>query len=1030
MRERVWQYGIAGVALVMCCVAGAEETAPPLQFNRDIRPILSENCFTCHGPDNNARKAKLRLDVAEDGDTYKGAYSVLQPGQPETADLLARVLSTDPDEVMPPPATEKHVKPEQAEILRRWIAEGAPYELHWSYVAPKRPTVPAAAHPWARTPIDAFVLDHAQQAGVELTEQADPVTLVRRLYFDLTGLPPEPEVAAAFVANPTDEAYAALVDKLLASPHYGERMAIDWLDQVRYADTNGFHSDEKRSIWPYRDYVIHAFNTNKPFDVFTKEQLGGDLMPDASREAKVAAAYNRLNQLTAEGGAQPKEYIAIYAADRVRTVSSVWLGSTVACAQCHDHKYDPYSLKDFYRLSAFFADIQEQPVYGSGQRWDPLLELPTEEQSAQLDTLNRRIALLERKLNTPTPRIERAFQTWLTESAPKLARMGAKHWHYVAPESVTAEQGTTFSAQPDASTLATGPLPVDEVYHVTLRPGPGELTGLRLEALRHESFPTGVARGNGNFVLSGVELWLKRDGADAQRLDLTAPEATFEQATWPIANALDTDPKTGWAVEGHVKNEAQAATFALTTPLQLTEGDALELVLRHETGLAGHAIGRFRIAWTSLDKPRVKLPGGIAPDLLYPLMHAAEGVSDPTALDGLRKRFLEDFEDLNDDREALKQARVELDELKKQIPYTMATVATEPRVTRVLARGNWMDESGEVVEPATPAFLPPLPVSGRRANRLDLAEWLVAPENPLTARVFINRLWRNYYGKGLSAVLDDLGSQGRQPANPDLLDWLAVEFRESGWDIKHMVRMMVTSSTYRQSSFPSKSAEEKDPLNLLFTHQTRYRLEAELVRDNALAVSGLLTPAVGGPSFYPYQPDGYYANCNTFGGDLSYPISPGEEQYRRGMYTFWKRSFLHPSMLAFDAPSREECTADRPTSNTPLQALVLLNDPTYVEAARVFAQRIIEQGGATPEERIRFAFERALSRAPLPEEVGLLAQLLDSQRTQYTAAPEEAQAFVSAGQAPLPAAIPVPELAAWTAVARTILNLHEVITRS
>lgn len=1029
MREGVVVAGILCAALLWPAPRGVAEEAEALRFNRDIRPILSENCFTCHGPDGNARKGKLRLDVAEDGPGYKGAYSVLQPGQPDSADLLARVLSSDPDEVMPPPATEKHVKPEQVALLQRWIAEGAVYEPHWAYVTPRRPAVPEAAG-WGRNAIDAFVLSRARAEGIEPAPEADAVTLLRRLYFDLTGLPPAPEVARAFAANPSEEAYAAVVEELLASPHYGERMAIDWLDQVRYADTNGFHSDEKRSIWPYRDYVIHAFNTNKPFDVFTKEQLGGDLMPDAGREQQVAAAYNRLNQLTAEGGAQPKEYISIYAADRVRTLTSVWMGSTVGCAQCHDHKYDPFSMKDFYSLSAFFADIKEEAVYASGQNWQPTLELPTPEQEASQKKLERRAALIERKLTEPSLRIERAFREWMAESAPKLASMGAKHWKYLTPLDVSAEHGSTTATQKDGSTLTSGLLPVDEVYRVALQPGARFLTGLRLEALRHESFPTGVSRGNGNFVLSGVELWIKRAGAELERVALASAEASFEQAGWPVAGVLDGDPTTGWAVEGHVRNAAEAATFALARPLLLAENDRLELVLRHETGIAGHAIGRFRVAVTDMKRPRVKLPGGIAPDLLYPLIHAAEGVADATELDGLRRRFLEDYELLDDEREALKQTRAELAALKKAIPYTMATVATEPRVTRVLARGNWMDESGEIVEPATPGFLPPLRVEGRRANRLDLAEWLVSPEHPLTARVFVNRLWRNYFGKGLSGVLDDLGSQGRQPANPDLLDWLAAEFVESGWDVKHLVRLMVRSSAYRQSSIPSKATEEKDPLNLLFAHQSRYRLEAELVRDNALAVSGLLTPAVGGPSFYPYQPDGYYANCNTFGGDLSYPISPGEEQYRRGMYTFWKRSFLHPSMLAFDAPSREECTADRPTSNTPLQALVLLNDPTYVEAARVFAQRIIEQGGGTAEERIRFAFERALSRAPMAEEITLLAQLLESQRSAYGAAPEAAAAFVSAGQAPLPEAIPVPELAAWTAVARTILNLHEVITRS
>ncbi|MFM1918838.1 MAG: hypothetical protein RLZZ303_472 [Candidatus Hydrogenedentota bacterium] len=1018
-----------GALLGALFCAGAHAAEPELRYNREVRPILSDNCFACHGFDAASRKSKLRLDMAEDGEGYRGAYSVLTPGNPDEGEFMARVLSHDPDDIMPPPESEKRLKPEQIETLRRWIAEGAKFEPHWAYITPVRPPLPATAtDAWVSNPIDAFVLNRMRLGGLEPSEVADPVTLARRLHFDLTGLPPAPETVAAFAADPTPEAYGRMVEQLLSSPQYGERMAVDWLDQVRYADTNGFHSDEKRSVWPYRDYVIRAFNENKPFDQFTREQLGGDLMPGATVEQRVAAAYNRLNQLTAEGGAQPKEYIAIYAADRVRTVSSVWLGSTMACAQCHDHKYDPLSIKDFYKMSAFFADIKEQAVYGGRSRWEPVLELPTPEQQQELDRLNRRIALLEKRLANPTPRMERDFEAWLQEQGARLGRIAARQWRYVKPQTVSADNGTAFTLLEDDSVLSQGPLPTDEVYRVTLRPGAANLTGIRLEVLRDASFPRAVSRGNGNFVLSGVELWLLRGDAPPERVTLAKAEATLEQETWPVAATLDEDPKTGWAVNGHVQEDPQAAAFKLATPLTLSDEDRLELVLRHETGLAGHAIGRFRLALSEARNPRAKLPGNLSPDLLYPLTHL-DAARDDRVTAGLRKRFLEDYPELDDERALLAESRAALEEAKAAIPYTLATESIEPRVTRVLPRGNWMDESGEVVEPGTPEALPPLSVEGRRANRLDFADWIVSPENPLTARVFVNRLWKNYFGRGIAEVLDDLGSQGPPPSHPDLLDWLAVEFRESGWDVKHMVRLMVTSSAYRQSSRASEETLRQDPLNRLHARQTRYRLEAELVRDNALAVAGLLSGEVGGPSFYPYQPDGYYDNCNAFGGDLSYPTSQEEEQYRRGLYTFWKRSFLHPMLLAFDAPSREECTADRPASNSPLQALVLLNDPTFVEAARVFAQRILEQGGQSLDARLDYAFERALSRRPEPEERELLAGLLESQRAHYASAPDAAVDFVTVGQAPLPAGIPAPELAAWTAVARAILNLHETITR-
>jgi hypothetical protein len=1013
-----------GIAAALCNIAQAEGPG----FNRDVRPILSDRCFQCHGPDTAARKAKLRLDVFEDGPDYKGASSVITAGAPESSDLYSRIIAPHADDLMPPPEINKPLTESEIATLAEWIRHGAAYEAHWSYTAIHRPELPAEERdPWVRNPIDAFVLQRLRAEGLEPAPEADPVTLARRAHFDLTGLPPEPGVVDAFEADPSPANYEAMVDALLASPHYGEHMAADWLDQVRYADTNGFHSDEERSVWPYRDYVISAFNENMPFDQFTREQLGGDLMPNATQRQKVAASYNRLNQITAEGGAQPGEYLAMYAADRVRTASTVWMGATMACAQCHDHKFDPFTIREFYSMAAFFADIQEQGVYGGGSRWEPVLELPSDEQAAKLAELDRKIALLKEHLTEPTPRVKREREHWMQEQGGALEEHRDR-WLYTAPAAITSENGTTFTTLEDGSVLAGGADPDHEVYTLRLEPGARSLGGVLLEALPHESMPNGLSRANGNFVLTEIEAWrVAADGA-RERIALEKPSATYEQEpNHQAATALDGDPATGWAVLGHERKLPEAAVFAFAEKTNLGQADALELVLRFNHAAKQHTIGRLRVAVTERKRPTVRMPRDLEPAVFHALLHPGTP-RHPTIDARLTETFLAQWKEFDDEREALAAAEAERTATQAAVPYVLATVAVPPRPVRVLARGNWMDESGEIVEPGVPAALPPLHVEGRRATRLDLAEWLMSPENPLPARVYANRLWKRHFGRGLSKVLDDLGSQGEWPTHPELLDWLAAEFRDSGWNVKHMVRLILTSSAYRQASAPPPALRERDPGNKLVARQGRFRLAAESVRDNALAISGLLTPAIGGPSVYPYQPDGYYANCNTFGRPLNYINSPDENQYRRGMYTFWKRSFLHPSLLAFDAPAREECTADRVVSNTPLQALVLLNDPTYVEAARVLAQRLLETE-ADDTARIDLVFERALSRPALPEEEQILLALLQDHRASYAAAPDTAASLAKEGNAPAPANADPAELAAWTSVARAVLNMHETLTR-
>jgi Protein of unknown function (DUF1553)/Protein of unknown function (DUF1549)/Planctomycete cytochrome C len=772
---------IAGaILLAMPALGRAGDAAGRVDFNRQIRPILSESCYQCHGPDQNKRKAKLRLDLREGLFRSADGVTVVVPGKPDDSELVERISSDDPELRMPPPKSAARLTAEQIGQIKRWVAEGAEWKGHWAYLRPERPSaLESQSGRIATGQIDRFVRARLGAAGLEPAPRADGRTLVRRLSFDLIGLPPLPSDVEELENDKSGYAYEHLVDRLLASPRFGERMAIFWLDLVRYADTTGYHGDNHVDIYLFRDYVIRAFNANKPFDRFTIEQLAGDLVPSPTEETRIASGYNRLLQTTQEGGAQAKEYMAKYSADRVRNVSTVWLGSTLGCAECHDHKYDPFTTREFYSLGAFFADVQETAV--------------------------------------------------------------------------GVQQPTAFP---------------------------------------------------------------------------TAEQARAQQAL----------------------EQEIAALKAIKKPSE---------------------VERKKLA-------------------------------------GLENRMTE---------------------LRGQIRTTLISTKVEPRMMRVLPRGNWLNESGSVVVPGVPAALPGLSAaSASRLTRLDLARWLASRENPLPARVMVNRLWRVFFGQGLVTTLDDFGSQGAQPSHPELLDWLACEFSDSGWDVKGLVRKMVMSETYRQTSSVTETQRLRDPGNRWLARQSRFRLDAELVRDSALSLSGLLCERIGGPSVKPYQPPGYWVFLNFPKRDWA--ADRGSNQYRRGLYTYWQRMFLHPSLLAFDASTREECVVDRPRSNTPVQALVLLNDPTFVESARTFAARMIHEGGADASARIERGFQLALARAPRGPEVRVLIELMQHHYDQYRADPSAARALLSAGLEPNPPDIDPVELAAWTSVARVLLNLHETISRS
>ncbi|HZN65242.1 MAG TPA: PSD1 and planctomycete cytochrome C domain-containing protein [Tepidisphaeraceae bacterium] len=993
------------LCVLVAAVAPARAELPvpeKIEFNRDVRPILSENCFACHGFDAAQRKAELRLDTKE------GVAAAVR-GAKTQDDLLKRIRSGDPDELMPPPESGKSLTERQKAVLARWVEQGAQWQGHWSYLKPTRPAVPEVDQPgFVRNPIDKFVLARLKELNLQPSPEADRVTLIRRLSFDLTGLPPTPAEAKAFVEDQSPEAYEKLVDKLLASPAYGERMAAYWLDLVRYADTIGYHSDNPMNAWPYRDYVIKAFNSNKPFDRFTVEQIAGDLLPDAAVEQKVASAYNRLLQTTEEGGAQPKEYAAKYAADRVRNLGSVWLGQTMGCCECHDHKFDPFTTKEFYQLAAFFADVQEAPV---GRR-EPGMPVPDESQQGELKKIDDAIASAKERLNAPAPELAAKQAEW-----EKNVSGGDVAWTTLKPESYSVRGESKLRDDGDGVLRSVYKVAAKETYTITAKADLKNVTGFRVEALNDPELPAGGpgTAPNGNFVLTNFSV-----SAGGKPVKLNNSSADYEQNGHPVAYAIDGKNDTGWAVQPQF-GKPHFAVFETDKPVE--SAGAVTLVLEFQSQYPQHNIGKLRLSATTAPSPsRLALPPAVKEALAVAPDKRTDAQKNELA--AYYRTLAPELQPVRDELAALEKKK---SALMEAMPKVLVTTSGPPREIRVLPRGNWLDETGPVVQPGVPAVLGAGPVADGRQNRLDLAKWLVSPENPLTARVTVNRFWKQFFGTGVSKSLEDLGSQGEWPTHLDLLDWLAVEFRDGGWDVKKTVRLIVTSGTYRQASMPRPELKDRDPYNRLLARQSRYRLDAEQVRDNALAVSGLLVNKVGGRSVFPYQPPGYWFALN-------FPVrewqnDTGENLYRRGLYTHWQRSFLHPSLLAFDAPSREECTVDRPRSNVPQQALALLNDPTYVEAARALAERTIREGGAAPADRLNYAFERALNRKPKDEEVKVLTALLEKHSSRYGKDAEAAKKLIAAGAKPVPTDLNPSELAAWTSVARVILNLHETITR-
>ncbi|MFN0050657.1 MAG: DUF1553 domain-containing protein [Planctomycetales bacterium] len=1150
-------------------LAAAEPPAPQVDFNRDVRPILSKACSNCHGPDEAHRKGGLRLDERDAAlkELDSGARAIV-PGKPAESELYLRITSSDDAEKMPPRGSGHELTPAQIDILARWIEAGAPYERHWSFIKPVRPAVPrVAGSGWPRNPIDDFVVARLTQEGLQPAPQADRYALIRRLSLDLRGLPPTPAEVAEFVHDQSDGAYEKLVDAFLADAAYGERWSRMWLDLARYADSAGLGSDPLRKIWRYRDWVIDAFNRNLPFDQFTIEQLAGDLLPEPTLEQKIATAFHRNTMTNTEGGTDDEEFRVAAVKDRVDTTTQVWMGLTLGCAKCHNHKFDPLSQAEYYQFFALF----NQSADNDQPDESPTIPAPTPDVTAQLQSINAEVAALQQKLQAATPELAAEQERW--EAGLKTAPV----WVALEPVEFRSRMGATLTKLPDHSLLASGENPTNDSYTVTARTALQGITAYRLEALPDASLPQGGSgrAPDGGFLLSGfsvaaedaehpnaavkgryirielagdnrilslaevqvfsgsdnlarsgkatqssvdydgpaplaidgntngdffaakstthtrqetapwwevdlgeehalerIAVWNRTDGTVGDRLtnfkirildasrkgvweqEVSSPPkpsgeyspsgrqsvplkqafADFSQEKFPVMQALTQKSfghsLQGWGVSPR-QREAHAAWFVAEAALNDPSASRLlTFQLEHRYQAEPYrTLGRFRLSVTT--SPDVLKRVSLPPEVLAVIDTPADQrtTEQSAKLAAYYRAIAPSLQPIRDQMAQLEKSRPPI----PTVPVMLELPADRRRETKVMVKGNFLTP-GDRVEPLVPAAFHPLP-SGAPANRLGMAAWIVDRNNPLTARVAVNRFWAQLFGAGIVETEEDFGTQGELPSHPELLDWLAVEFMEPtvagkearSWDMKRLLKLIVMSATYRQSAHVTPKLIEKDPRNRLLARGPRFRLEAEMVRDQALALSGLLSRKTHGPSVYPHQPPGLWQAA--FNGERTWSTSPGEDKYRRALYTFWRRTVPYPSMAAFDAPSRELCTVRRVRTNTPLQAFVTLNDPVYVEGAQALARRIVREGGATPSDRARFGLELVLSRPASVAQIEHLVRLYEAELADYRQDPTAAEQLATDPLGPLPEGMPPAELAAWTVVANVLLNLDGVLSK-
>ena len=1165
--------------------ANAASIPSDISFNRDIRPILSEHCYACHGPDEGQRKAGLRFDIEEEAlKVLKSGNQAIVPANPSESQLIARIQADDPDDIMPPPEHDKPLNSRQKNLLKEWIQNGAKWEGHWAYISPKRSTPPEIANPaWARNPIDQFIKAKHETLDLPNASEAPKTKLIRRASLDLTGLPPSVEEIDAFLEDDSEEAYESLVDRLLDSKHYGERQAMFWLDLARYGETQGFHHDAHRDMWHWRDWVINAYNDNKPFDEFTIEQLAGDLLPNPTKDQLVATGFHRNEMTTSEGGALPEEYSVKYVVGRVDTTARVWLGTSLACAECHDHKYDPISQKDYYRFFAYFNNVPEDGL-DRGKNPRPRVSLSTKDQDNRLQELEREHDALKLAHNAivtpPNENYDQAQKEWIT----KLENEGLKNWTSLTPTRAKAENDSNLEWDSEQIVTAKGTLPDKDQYTLEFHTDLTEITALRLEAIPDANSTHGKSgrSDKGDFVLTRFEVSSRSAAKDDtgtkrqqpkfkswrrigpfefdknldQPLDLTfGPEsnldfsasyqrgnqtwsessdelsalakgisnkpgiyyvageivsdhattatiqlvtesdlrlwsnwkqiqptetdeksteqtyqlplesgvnrllvklnvkespnlfsaqlsdpaleskaikiktasASLERSRYGIQGTLDDKIETGWSIwnDGDSGKQTEYAWFHTEKPFGSEGGTSIKVKLSFNSPLKKRLLGKFRLAIsTSLGLNEfLKLPQNIKTDLVK--LSDNRIPAPPKAIQVYYRE--QNVEEAKQIKKILDAKRKERDNFKNALPVAMVMGNREKvKDTFMLVRGEYNNPGEKVSAGIPPALFPSKPKADQ--NRLSLAKWLVDPDHPLTSRVIVNHYWQQFFGTGIVKTAEDFGSQGEWPSHPALLDWLAREFVESGWNVKHMHRLIVTSATYRQDSKILPSQLEQDSGNRALSHFPRMRLEAEAIRDVAIAASGMLDKSIGGESIYPYQPPGLWEQV-AFQGTRKWNQSQGEKYYRRGLYVYWRRSIPYASFVTFDAPSRETCTVSRPRTNTPLQALVLMNDPVYVEAARSFGLRIMNDGGEKLDERIRFAFRVALSRLPSVDELSEIRQAFLVELSHFESDRPAANQLVHVGESTPPLDTDICELAAWTIIGNILLNLDETITK-
>lgn len=959
----------------------ASSSGRPIDFTRDIRPILSNHCVACHGPDEKTRKAGLRLDLLEEA---VGADRAIRPGDSKASPLFHRITTEDPSDRMPPAKSGKELNPDQIALLKRWIDEGAHFEGHWAFSKPVRPPLPEVSKPdWVRNGIDSLVLSDLDEKGIAPSEEADKHTLVRRLFLDLTGLPPTPTEADQFLQDDSPDAYEKLVDRLLGSPHFGERWAKVWLDIARYADTQGYEKDNQRTIWRYRDWVIDALNRDLPFDQFTIEQLAGDLLENPSEDQILATAFHRNTMTNTEGGTDDEEFRTAAIVDRVNTTMEAWMGMTMACAQCHTHKYDPITLDEYYRFFAFFNQTEDNDQPNE----EPTVLSPTEDQKVRLDALERQIELSRNLLQSTEDSLSLTQREWeemaKNELAP-LPRLGV--WRSVGPfreADYDIARGGAFEA-PFAPEQGVN-------FDQTFRSGSIAWT---VQPDWSDGAPHTLA---GDFSATYIHRTIESATHQALEVEMGSAGSLKVFLNGQMVHAFD----------GERDNSAKDR---ISLPLVQGTNHLLLKLTRKE--------GENQFAFRPLSQ-------SIAEEA-WRALNLVDEVRTQRQRDAVRVLHRSVSPDIQRVETLLSGLQVQREELVKTIPTTPVfreLPNDRRRETHVLLRGNFLDK-GDKVGPGVPSAFHSYP-EGAPETRLGLAQWLTHRDNPLTARVVVNRYWSKFFGRGLVETPEDFGTQGEPPSNPELLDWLAVELMDQGWSLKSLCRTIVTSSVYRQSSKHRPDLEEIDPNNRFLARGPRFRLDAEVVRDQALRASGLLSAKMHGPSVMPPQPEGVWQV--VYSGD-QWETSKGEDRYRRGLYTFWRRTSPYPSMVAFDAPSREICTSLRINTNTPLQALVTLNDPVYVEAAQALARRAVGEG-ETPLDRLTYAFRAVLVRPPTEKEAARLLELFDSEKKRFEEDRESALALATDPLGPLDDPAKAPELAAWTTVANVLFNLDETVSR-